>query len=175
MLKILNWMTLLAARKYLFSDISETNKFLLCVFPLILFFRKCEFVPVVLIMALAFCECHHVMMTFCFCMIFFPWHFICIYVYWQSFLRVLLMNILIQFNYCIEMVNKTCSQKHKNCEQRNFVNLRGIFNGNNITSNEMLSSDEILFILLSMRYKLFIYFGPLWGIIMLILCFQCLQ
>lgn len=65
-------MTLLAARKYLFSDISETNKFLLCVFPLILFFRKCEFVPVVLIMALAFCECHHVMMTFCFCMIFFP-------------------------------------------------------------------------------------------------------
>lgn len=64
-------MTLLAARKYLFSDISETNKFLLCVFPLILFFKKCEFVPVVLIMALAFCECHHVMMTFCFCMIFF--------------------------------------------------------------------------------------------------------
>lgn len=85
------------------------------------------------------------------------------------------MNILIQFNDCIEMVNKTCSQKHKNYEQRNFVNLRGIFNGNNITSNEMLSSDEILFILLSMRYKLFIYFGPLWGIIMLILCFQCLQ
>lgn len=106
---------------------------------------------------------------------FFSWHFICIYVYWQSFLRVLLMNILIQFNDCIEMVNKMCSQKHKNCEQRNFVNLRGIFNGNNITSNEMLSSDEILFILLSMRYKLFIYFGPLWGIIMLILCFQCLQ
>lgn len=106
---------------------------------------------------------------------FFSWHFICIYVYWQSFLRVLLMNILIQFNDCIEMVNKTCSQKHKNCEQRNFVNLRGIFSGNNITSNEMLSSDEILFILLSMRYKLFIYFGPLWGIIMLILCFQCLQ
>lgn len=60
-------MTLLAARKYLFSDISETNKFLLCVFPLILFLG-----PVVLIMALAFCECHHVMMTFCFCMIFFP-------------------------------------------------------------------------------------------------------
>lgn len=30
-------MTLLAARKYLFSDISETNTFLLCVFPLILY------------------------------------------------------------------------------------------------------------------------------------------
>lgn len=130
------------------------------------------------IMALAFCERHHVIFfsNKCFVFIlFFSWHFICIYVYWQSFLRVLLMNILIHFNDCIEMVNKTCSQKHKNCEQRNFVNLRGIFNGNNITSNEMLSSDEILFILLSMRYKLFIYFGPLWGIIMLILCFQCLQ
>lgn len=73
------------------------------------------------------------------------------------------MNILIQFNDCVEMVNKTNSQKHKICEQRNFVNLRGIFNGDNIASNEMLSSDEILFILLSMRNKLFIYFGPLWG------------
>lgn len=148
-------------------------------FPTNSLFRRCEFVPVVLIMATAFCERHHVIFIFnqifCFLYDFFSWHFICIYVYWQSSLRVLLMNILIQFNGCIEMFNKTCSQKHKNCEQRNFVNLRGIFNGNNITSNEMLSSDEILFILLSMRYKLFIYFGPLWGIIMLILCFQCLQ
>lgn len=75
----------------------------------------------------------------------------------------------------LKMVNKMCSQKHGNCEQRNFVNLRGIFSRNNITSNEMLSFDETLFILLSIGNNLFIYFEPLWGIIMLILCFQCLQ